>query len=423
MRKYSLLYGLLAAALLSGFLLSTSVYRQPQEHTVDLIAVNDMVKTAQQHWGSLEALNDQPFVYRASIVDHQGNVVWATDRETAQTLPEAIRQGYAILDISVDGQTVGKALIETRPDALMEQARQNLARLTMLFTGLLAILLGFFWLGIHRRMIKPFRKLEAFAHKISTGRFDQPLPMEQNNLFGAFTESFDVMRTSLLEAQQKQAAAEGAKKELIASLSHDIKTPATSIQLITELLLAGNPEPAMGEKLKTIEAKVDQINRLMNDMMHSTLEELGELKVNLTSESSGLLQQLLEGADDSGRVRLGSIPSCMVDLDVLRMEQVIGNIIANACKYADTRIDVTSEIREEYLCMDIRDYGPGVSPEEIERVCTKFYRGEAAREAGKNGEGLGLYIAKLLMEKMGGGLEVLHQADGFGVRLMLKLSQ
>jgi len=280
-----------------------------------------------------------------------------------------------------------------------------------------------FLLVFYNIIIKPFERLETFAHKVSTGKFDEPLPMDKNNIFGLFTQSFDVMRASLLEAHQKQLIAERAKKELIASLSHDIKTLVTSIKLISELLQIGSTDPLIAKKLKTIELKADQIDRLMNDMLHSALEELDELKIHLSSENSDILLDLFKSIDHYSKVILDDIPSCLVEIDLVRMEQVIGNIISNSYKYAGTDINVTFTISGDFLQVDINDYGKGVESEAIELICSKFYRGENAKTSQKEGEGLGLYIAKQLMGKMRGGLEAFNRDDGFSVRLWIKLSR
>ena len=73
--------------------------------------------------------------------------------------------------------------------------------------------------------------------------------------------------------------------------------------------------------------------------------------------------------------------------------------------------------------IDINDFGAGVTPEELELICIKFYRGKNAKASYKEGEGLGLYIAKRLMEKMGGGLEAFNRDDGFTIRLWIRLSR
>ena len=180
---------------------------------------------------------------------------------------------------------------------------------------------------------------------------------------------------------------------------------------------------AIAEKLKTIETKANQIDRLMNDMLHSALEELGELNVTPVSTNSGVLLDIIKNADHLSKARLGHIPSCLVELDTVRIEQVIGNIITNSYKYAGTDIDVSLTIHDEGLQIDISDYGKGIESEEIELITTKFYRGASAKAMKKEGEGLGLYVSKQLMEKMGGGIEAFNSDSGFTIRLWVKLSQ
>ncbi len=110
--------------------------------------------------------------------------------------------------------------------------------------------------------------------------------------------------------------------------------------------------------------------------------------------------------------------------DINRMNQVIGNIITNSYKYADTKIEVDYSVIDDYLEMKIRDFGPGISEEELPAVTNKFYRGKNAEEKQKEGSGLGLYISKSLMEKMDGELicERADESGGFSVKLLIQLS-
>ena len=99
---------------------------------------------------------------------------------------------------------------------------------------------------------------------------------------------------------------------------------------------------------------------------------------------------------------------------------MIGNIIGNSYKYADTEIDVSYGYREHYLEMKIRDYGKGVEEEELPLLTNKFYRGKA-QASDKEGSGLGLYISAELMKKMQGQL-ILSNENGFAVTLLLPLA-
>ncbi len=119
---------------------------------------------------------------------------------------------------------------------------------------------------------------------------------------------------------------------------------------------------------------------------------------------------------------MGELPAVIINIDRKRMAQVIGNIISNSYKYADTAINVDFTLSEDYLEMCIRDYGKGVPSDEIELITNKFYRGKGWAESGTDGNGLGLYIAKMLMKKMNGGLTAESSGDGLAITLVIPLS-
>ncbi|MCL1965058.1 MAG: HAMP domain-containing histidine kinase [Firmicutes bacterium] len=423
MRKYSYLYIIAGAAMMTGILLYMTALKIPPRPEIDNAAINEITKQTALCWQIPRQLDQMTFAYRFVVIDREGKLVYASDENLPGTVPSAIRQGFLPMDVTVGTSVVGKALVETFPNDLIAQEQAKLSHAAAAAFILLCMLAAAILFVLYRMVMKPFERLKTFAHKISTGKFDEPLPMDRNNIFGLFTQSFDIMRASLLEAHQKKLLAQRAQKELIAALNHDIKTPVTSIRLTSELLQAVNTDPAVAEKLKLIEMKADQIDRLMNDMLRGALEELEELTVSVASEDSGVLRALFQTADNLSKIRLGDIPSCLVEIDVARMEQVIDNIITNSYKYAATEIDVDFAICKEVLRVDIHDYGKGVRPDEVELICVKFYRGENAKASQKEGEGLGLYIAKQIMEKMGGGLEAFNRDHGFGVRLWIRISR
>ena len=422
MRRYLCFYLAAGVLVVTGFLLFVSINRIPPRPQVDIVAVNSITRQAAASWGNLEQLDGMVFEYRFVVADSEGGVCYSYGENLPGSLQAALRQGFLSVDIPVPTGTGGKALIETYPKDMIDEAQRSLSGATAAAFALLCLGTAFVLLILYFHMVRPFIGLERFAHKISTGKFDEPLPMDRNNLFGLFTQSLDVMRASLLEARQKQLAAERAQKELIASLNHDIKTPVTAIKLTSELLQAAGADAAVTEKLQVIDAKADQISRLMNDMLQSTLAELGEMNVMPASHPSHALSAIIKNADTLSKARVAEIPSCSVELDIARMEQVVGNIITNSYKYAETNITVSAKVQGAFLQVDIGDFGRGVDGEELELICTKFYRGENAKARYKEGEGLGLYIAKQLMEKMGGGLEAVNREDGFTIRLWVKLS-
>ena len=419
MKRYIALYAILTITILLGFFLTIELDNALAPRVVDTTEVNRIVQQTSLNWEDIEILEQEDFAYPFFIVDSDGQVVYSTTEGLPNSTQTAISQGFLPMKIFINEQNIGLVLIETfQPDeGIYVRFSAAVITLVLLFSLNASVLVL-----IYKVVVKPFRRIQLFAHKISIGILDDSLPISKNNLFGLFTQSFDIMRLSLLEARKKQHSAERANKELIASLSHDIKTPVTSIKLITELLQAKTDDHSIIEKLDIIETKAGQINRLMNDMLHSTMEELGELQVTLSSEDSSILHHLFKKSDYLFKVKLNPIPSCLIEIDAVRMEQVIDNIIINSYKYAGTDINADFSIQGKGLQIDIRDYGNGVELEEIELITTKFYRGTKAKALQKEGEGLGLYVSKDLIEKMGGGLEALNHTNGFTIRIWVKLS-
>ena len=252
------------------------------------------------------------------------------------------------------------------------------------------------------------------------GNLDIPLEMDRHNLFGAFTESFDLMRSELKKARLAEAQANAGKKELVAKLSHDIKTPVASIKAASEVGLALSECERMQDNYTQIIRKADQINTLITNLFTATLEELQQLSVTPSDLDSGVLAQLLENADYMHRSVLPQIPPCLLYADRLRLQQVLDNIFANSYKYAGTEIVVNVTRESRYLALVIEDFGGGVPDEELPLLREKFRRGSNAGD--REGAGLGLFISEYFMREMQGELVVENGSEGLRVHVMIPLS-
>jgi len=271
-----------------------------------------------------------------------------------------------------------------------------------------------------RNFFMPFHKLQDIAHRIAAGNLDIPLEMDKQNIFGAFTESFDLLREELRIARENEYKANRQKKELVASLSHDIKTPLASIMSAMDIMLVKAKDEKEKKAAEAVNTKLEQINKLVTDMFHSTLEELQALKVIQCEIQSAEIPGLIQNADYEERVLPFSIPNCIILADPLRLQQVFDNIIHNSYKYAHTDISINSRIDGNLLIIDVQDFGAGVLDEEVPLLCGKFYRGKNTEKS--DGYGLGLYISKYFMEQMSGGLCCANNTSGFVVTLTLKLA-
>lgn len=360
------------------------------------------------------------------------------DKKTDEirSLENAIKKSYPYQNVSVDELVVGTVvMIDDVNGGISEITKKVIIALIIGGVILMISAIGF-GLCVKKNIITPFDRMKEFAGKVAQGNLDEPLMMEQNNMFGSFTESFDIMREELAESRQRELELQRKEKELVASLSHDLKTPITGIKLTTELLKAkvemnrcknetDNKELAdVDEKLDNIYKKADQIDVLVSDLFSSTLDDLGEFKVKCDDEESTLISEIIKKNDDKKLVTESEIPKVIINVDRNRLNQVIGNIIVNSYKYAGTKIEVDYKLVDGFLEMKLQDFGPGVPKNELELITNKFYRGGDIADSKKEGSGLGLYIAKNLMEKMNGELvcESVGEGKGLGVMLMIPLS-
>lgn len=264
--------------------------------------------------------------------------------------------------------------------------------------------------------------MKEFAGRIAMGDLDSPFEMERSNLFGAFTESFDIMREELRASKARETELKRKEKELAAELSHDLKTPITGIHTICDVLSLKVQDKYVLGKVEGIQKKTQQMELLVTDLLTAALDDLGEMTVNCTDENAAVLYDIIRAADTRSLVRRSTIPECMIHIDIKRMEQVIGNIIGNSYKYADTPIDIECASSGDYLKLSITDYGKGVPADELDLIMNKFYRGRNVKDSDIDGSGLGLYIAMALMAKMNGELICSSKGKGLTVTLMILLS-
>lgn len=363
------------------------------------------------------------------ILDRNGNVIYdnRSDRSEAITVETAMKRRYSYIYITENNQITGSVVL-TDSNKRFDRLRTNIITVYCVCGFLLIGAVAALGVYIRKAIIRPFAKMKDFASYVAVGDLDRPLEMDKGNMFGAFSESFDIMREELKASRARELSLQKRERELIASLSHDLKTPVTGIKLTSELMAAIFSQNEgreitvtedMTGKINSIYKRADEIGVLVGDLFSSTLEDLGEFKVECADEKSAVIAEIVSEYDDRGLLRISEIPQAIVHIDKLRLSQVIGNIISNSYKYAGTSIDISFCLDESFLEVSISDCGSGVPEDEIELITNKFYRG---REHGdKEGSGLGLYIAKILMDKMSGELSVKSE-NGLCVTLLIPLS-
>ena len=314
--------------------------------------------------------------------------------------------------------------------------------LMWLFVGLNVITVVIILIYVYIRILKPFENLKEYASDISKGNLDTPLKAEKGNYFGDFTWAFDNMRKEIVKSRNAEKTAIENNKTVVATLSHDIKTPVASIRAYAEAFEANmDSTPEKRQKyLGILMQKCDEVTTLTNDLFIHSISEMDRLEINkekldIVSFMKNEIRELF--ADEEAEI---SIPESLseaseglfISADRKRLLQIIENLKNNADKYAKTKVSISMDIErfdnadttdnagdtdksDNKVIIHFRDYGPGISEEEIPFITGKFYRGKNV--GNENGSGLGLYIVKELMEKMNGELKLFNKKPGLDVVL------
>ena len=406
----------------------------------DLVYYNDQLHQVEQSLSEGMAEEDIENKYSCSII-------MAKEIDDVE-LSEFYAAGALVLDLNVDGDYVGKVAWNDKQENL-NSIRISFLKATILLWVAVLVCGYLLMLYMYTALLRPIEDLKDFATDMAKGDLDKPLPIRKNNMFGSFVEGFDIMREQVKLSIDRERQSEIARKELIQGLSHDIKTPLAVINATCEVMelkycrklseasasLSGSERhnrieecSDTLEKIRTISAKADSVSSLMSDVMHANLEEMEKIDINVSEESTVVLEERIKSLSDFGNIIIENhIYPCLVYMDIRRMEQVIENIISNSAKYAKTDIKVSFSETEEMLMADgktgsfikikISDSGPGVDKDDLPLIAEKYYRGKNSQS--QSGYGLGLYLCKTYMSKQGGGMEY-YNDNGFVVELLLR---
>ena len=244
------------------------------------------------------------------------------------------------------------------------------------------------------------------------------------------TEDYDDICGELERSREREIGLRQSQTELLGDLGRQLSDPVEGIEASCDIIkmkiatgaVKDSEDGSVSERIESIRRKAGKMGAVVNDMLTSALDELGEFKVDCADTESRIIDDMIKRYDDRDLVASAAIPYVLVHIDAGRMSRVIGNIIDNSYKYANTPIEISYLLTDDYLQMRILDHGPGVADDETELVTTRFYRSRQFADDGSDGRGLGLYSAKTIMEKMGGQLLVENTGEGFCVTLLIKLS-
>jgi signal transduction histidine kinase len=303
-----------------------------------------------------------------------------------------------------------------------------LGTILLLFAGGIAMVLGYF---ISSTVTDRIARLDRAAREIQTGNLSVRLPVSGSDEIAGLARSFNQMAARLQEADARQRELDQLRRDLVAWAGHDLRTPLTGIRVLVEALADGvisDPETSQ-RYLQQARRQIDQLSRLIDDLFIVSQLDAGGIPLHIeTASLADLISDTLEsfsGLAERQEIHLdGTVSSGLdpVSIDVQAIGRVLNNLIGNALHHTPPggTVTVDASAPGNSVRIEVRDTGEGILSQDLPHVFERFYRGEKSRSRATGGAGLGLAIAKGLIEAHGGTISVESQ-PGSGTRFVVDL--
>lgn len=280
---------------------------------------------------------------------------------------------------------------------------------------------------VDNKVIKPFQNMSDLSYELAKGNLSMPIKEEKSKLFGRFLWGMDMLREKLEDNKEKELAFQKERKTLILSLSHDIKTPLSSIELYSKALAENlyDTQAKKDEALQGIARNVKEIKGYVDEIVTASREDFLNLEVRMGEYYLSEVMQITEAyyKDKLSVIhtefRMDKMSECLVKGDKNRMVEVLQNVMENAIKYGDGKyIRISYGEEEDCKLIHIENSGCNLKKEEFPNLFDSFYRG--SNSTGVKGSGLGLYICKTLMRKMDGEIYAQAKEESFVVTVVVR---
>ena len=344
----------------------------------------------------------------------------------------------------VRGQLVGTGLIGSLllvfmvlagAQAMFISGHDLAILLTMLlFAALLAVGFSLYGAVPLARRIKRVREGTA---RLANGDLDTELSVEGHDEISGLSVDFNRMATALKEASAREREMEEARRDLIAAVSHDLRTPLASARALIEAVADGVAADAETEAryLSSARSELTNLGRLVDDLFELAQIDAGALRMELEEASlhdliSDTLSSFHPQAERQGVRLVGEVAGGVdpVLMNPPKLQRVLYNLLSNALRYtpADGTVALRAEPDGEVVRVEVADTGEGITPADLPRIFERSYKGEKSRtrhrENDAPGAGLGLAIARGLIEAHGGEIQV-ESHLGHGSRFRFTLNR
>ncbi|MDO4617497.1 MAG: HAMP domain-containing sensor histidine kinase [Lachnospiraceae bacterium] len=269
----------------------------------------------------------------------------------------------------------------------------------------------------------PLRKITLGAKEYASGNLAYKIPVNSDDELGYLANTLNYMASELEKTGEFQ-------RKFIANVSHDFRSPLTSIKGYIEAMLDGTIPPEMQERyLKIVLNEAERLNKLTAEML--TLNNLDNKGFLLNITKFDINQMIkntaasFEGTCTEKKIQLELLlteETMLVSADVGRIQQVLYNLLDNAIKFSpqDSSIEIETTVRHEKLYISVRDHGVGIPRESIQKIWNRFYKIDASRGKDKRGTGLGLSIVQEIIQAHGQKIDVIS-TEGAGTEFIFTL--
>ena len=305
-----------------------------------------------------------------------------------------------------------------------------------LLASLLAFSVGLSGFGVYVMSDPISRSVSDIIRSVtgvSAGKLDATVPVHSDDEIGQLAVAINSMIRRLESSLSRERDLEDLRRELFRAVSHDLRTPVASIRAMIEGINDGvvTDDDTVRRYLRTTQNEVENLGELINDLFELTQLDAGVMSLHLDTASLGdLVSDTLEGMSiqaSSRQVNLeGSVDDAIppINLDVRRVQRVLYNLIQNSIRHtpADGTIIVKANDSSQEVQIEITDTGAGISDEDKPHIFETFYRADNSRARDSGGAGLGLAIAKGIVEAHGGRIWV-ESKEGAGSTFGFTLSK
>jgi len=270
-----------------------------------------------------------------------------------------------------------------------------------------------------RGMTSPLREMADATDAMAKGDYDRRVTATSRDEVGALARAFNKMAGELAETDR-------VRRDLVANVSHELRTPITALHAVLENLVDG-VEPPDQQTLRTMLAQVERLGRLVTQLLDLSRLESGVVPLE---REKFVVEPMLEHAVREQQLHAPGVdvnvfvetPGLTADGDPERVHQVVANLLENAVRFTPRggRVEVRARRNAGGVTIEVLDEGPGIPEGEAARVFERFYRTDTARASSEGGAGLGLAIARWIVDLHGGEIRPEHR-DPHGCRMVVTL--